>query len=269
MAVPVSSAALFVRNSQNASVPATVLSSDPARSHQIVQNRESASVPGFTLHFNAVVPAFGFSFYTVSSAEFHKEADSAASANAGAVPALSNIALDGDFLAISNEYLTLSFSRETNLLSFVTDVKRNATISCSQKLMYYEAEGHLLVDMKHKRCVCIFRVFFFDEWYNLIFESAPGLMFSFLETILRSHSRAFPPSLLQVCGFFVSSFDDANRRRFARWSARSEVTVCLVGRNHVSPSARHGTRGHGKIMLDLYTHLALIRWLRRFILSVL
>jgi hypothetical protein len=134
-------------------------------------------VPGFTLHFNAVVPAFGFSFYTVSSAEFHKEADSAASANAGAVPDLSNTALDGDFLAISNEYLTLSFSRETNLLSFVTDVKRNATISCSQKLMYYEAEGHLLVDMKHKRCVCIFRVFFLMNGTTLYLNQLRGLCF--------------------------------------------------------------------------------------------
>ncbi len=158
VAVPVANAALIVRSSLNATVPATILSADPARSHQIAQNRESPSVPPFMLHFSAAVPAFGYAFYTAISADLHEEAGAAISAAAKAVPApSSDDALDGDFIVVGNDYLSLSFSRQTNLLSSVTDIKRNTTISCSQTLLYYEAEGHLLIDFKHKKCVAFRR----------------------------------------------------------------------------------------------------------------
>ncbi len=123
-----------------------MLPADPARSHQIVQNRESASVPDYTLHFNAAVPAFGFSFFAVNSVGVDEEP------TAGTEPKILNDSVVEDFL-VGNEYLTLSFSSETKLLSSITDLQRNVTLSCSQQLMYYEAEGHLLIDMKHKKCV--------------------------------------------------------------------------------------------------------------------
>jgi hypothetical protein len=175
VAVPVSSADLVVRSSQNTTVAATVLPTDPARSRQIVQNRESASVSDFTLHFNAVVPAFGFSFYTViSTADAHQEGV-AASANSEEFLASSDKTLNENFLIVRNDYLSLSFSRDTNLLSFVTDIQRNETISCSQNLMYYEAEGHLLIDFMHKKCVIPFWYgsFLFLIQFRSIYFSTP------------------------------------------------------------------------------------------------
>ena len=152
VALPVSRAALVVRSSSNTIIPSTVLPVDPARSHQIVQNRESASVPDYTLHFNAAVPAFGFSFFAVNSVGVDEERHVAAP-TAGTEPKSLNDSVVEDFLVVGNEYLTLSFSSETKLLSSITDVRRNVTLSCSQQLMYYEAEGYLLIDMKHKKCV--------------------------------------------------------------------------------------------------------------------
>jgi hypothetical protein len=133
-----------VRNSAKAVIPSVVLPADPARSRQIMQNRESASVPAFVLHFTAAVPAFGFSFFSVSAAELPP------------APSSPNGTSSEDPLVVANEYLSLTFSRETKLLSSVTDLQRNVTLSCSQQLLYYEAEGHLLFDFKHKRCVIPF-----------------------------------------------------------------------------------------------------------------
>jgi hypothetical protein len=141
VAIPVSSAFLLVRNSANAVIPSSVLPTDPARSRQIMQNRESASAPAFTLHFTASVPAFGFSFFSVGAAELPP------------APSPPSGAGSEDPLVVANEYLSLTFSRETKLLSSVTDLQRNVTLSCSQQLLYYEAEGHLLFDFKHKRWV--------------------------------------------------------------------------------------------------------------------
>ena len=130
-----------------------MLPADPSRSHQIIQNRDSASVSDYTLHFNAAVPAFGFSFFTVSLADFDEELLSAAAPTAGSEPRSLDDSDGEDFLVVGNEYLTLSFSSETKLLSSITDVGRNVTLSCSHQLMYYEAEGHLLIDNKHKKWV--------------------------------------------------------------------------------------------------------------------
>lgn len=155
VAVPVSIAALVVRDSSNATVPSTVLPVDPARSHQIVQNRESASVPDFMLHFNAAVPAFGFSFFTVTPADHLPEKPATAAATVAAPAAALhpvNDAVSKKALVVGNGYLSLSFSPETNLLASITDVKRNVTLPCTQQLLYYEAEGHLLIDTKHKKC---------------------------------------------------------------------------------------------------------------------
>ena len=150
VALPVSSAALIVRSATNATVPSTILPTDPARIHQIIQNRESASVSQFTLHFNAAVPAFGFAFFTLSSADPLDEAITAAPTFEAASETLKN-AVKEDFLVISNEYLSLSFSHDTKLLAAITDVQRNVTLSCKSQLMYYEAEGHLLADIWHKK----------------------------------------------------------------------------------------------------------------------
>jgi hypothetical protein len=149
VALPVSTAALVVRNHDSSLVPSTVLPADQARSDQIIQNRESSSIPSFTLHFSAAVPPFGFSFFTVSPADHLEESDTPA---AHSTPTSVDDTLVDDFLAIQNEYLALYFSSETKLLSAIRDVQRNITLSCSQQLMYYEAEGHLLIDTKHKRC---------------------------------------------------------------------------------------------------------------------
>ena len=146
--MPVSNAALIVRSAANATVSSTVLPADPARTNQIIQNRESTSVSDFTLHFNAAVPAFGFAFFTVSSTEALDEAITAVPK----VEAVSKSHKNADDLTvISNEYLTLSFSPETKLLSTITDIQRNVTISCQNQLMYYEAEGHALADVWHKK----------------------------------------------------------------------------------------------------------------------
>ena len=241
VALPVSSSALVVRSAANASVPATVLPADPARSRQIVQNRESASVADFTLHFNADVPAFGFAFYTVGHADFHEEADASVPPTAKAQPQPSSSTLDGDFLVIGNDYLTLSFSRHSNLLDSITDVQRNVTLSCSQQLMYYEAEGHLLVDFKHKRCLSwpLYR------YALLILVSGTALVptFSYLATTPQSLLRVRPLSLWQVrFPLRLLSFDDEHRGRIAWWSAGSEAAVCLVGRNHLSLASRNGSR---------------------------
>jgi hypothetical protein len=241
VALPVSSSALVVRSAANASVPATVLPADPARSRQIVQNRESVSVADFTLHFNADVPAFGFAFYTVSNSDFREEADASVLPTAKAQPQPSSNTLDDDFLVIGNDYLTLSFSRHSNLLSSITDVQRNVTLSCSQQLMYYEAEGHLLVDFKHKRCLSwpLYRCAL------LILVSGTALVptFSYLATTPQSLLRVHPLSLWQVrFPLRLLSFDDEHRGRIAWWSAGSEAAVCLVGRNHLSLASRNGSR---------------------------
>jgi hypothetical protein len=144
VAVPVSIAALVVRDSSNATVPSTVLPVDLARSHQIIKNRESFSVSDFTLHFNAVVPAFGFSFFTVTPSDLLEKPAAALHS--------ANDAVNKKVLVVGNGYLSLSFSPETNLLASITDVKRNVTLPCTQQLLYYEAEGHLLIDTKHKKC---------------------------------------------------------------------------------------------------------------------
>ncbi len=256
---PVSSPSLVVRTSANAILPSTVLPADAARTNQIVHNRDSPSLPPFALHFTASLPAFGFAFFTVRSA------DAAAAPGQIETP---HHAAGAEPLVVGNEYISLSFSRETNSLSSVTDVRRNVTLTCSQQLLYYEAEGHLLLDFKHKRCRLFVlnlresRSFFvrssgayvFLPRNNspLAFEGIPSLVVAGAAVSATPHSLPLFPSIaasfpFNRCLFSLQSLplfpsQTAHRRRVSRWSAGSAPAVFALGGHHLSPVPRSGTR---------------------------